>query len=72
MELLSLSLLFLTHRLNNSILFSIWKLCTIDGDVIGYFAGIVCDYTDFYYRIVLEDEPRSILHSCVGKIDFID
>lgn len=50
----------------------IGKLCKIDGDVIGYFAGIVCDYTDFYYRIVLEDEPRSILHSCVGKIDFID
>ena len=50
----------------------IGKLCKIDGDVIGYFAGIVCDYTDFYYRIVLEDKPESVLHSCVGNIEFIN
>lgn len=49
------------------------KLCRVpEIDFIGYFGGIICDYTDFYYRIVLEDEPRSILHSCVGTIDFID
>lgn len=51
----------------------IGKLCRVpEKDFIGYFGGIVYDYTDFYYRIVLEDEPRSILHSCVGGIDFID
>lgn len=51
----------------------IGKLCRVpEKDFIGYFGGIICDYTDFYYRIVLEDEPRSILHSCVGTIDFID
>lgn len=51
----------------------IGKLCRVpEKDFIGYFSGIVCDYMNFYYRVVLEDEPRSILHSCVEKIDFID